>query len=40
MTAPALMPPPRPASASASALMITVNFCHLAPLFDRDHGGG
>ena len=34
---PALMTPPRPASA---ALMITVNFCHLAPLFDRDHGGG
>ncbi len=38
MTPPAsaLMTPPRP----APALMITVNFCHLAPLFDRDHGGG
>ena len=22
----------------APAPVITVNFCHLAPLFDRDHG--
>ncbi len=32
------MIPLRPAPAPAPALMITVNFCHLAPLFDRDHG--
>ena len=37
-TAPALMTPPRPAPATAH--MIAVNFCHLAPLLDRDHGGG
>ena len=30
------MIPLRPAP--TPALMITVNFCHLAPLFDRDHG--
>ena len=36
-----MTPPPRPRDpAPAPALMITVNFCHLAPLFDRDHGGG
>ena len=30
------MIPLRPTPAAAP--MITVNFCHLAPLFDRDHG--
>lgn len=32
------MIPLRPAPAPAPVLVITVNFCHLAPLFDRDHG--